>query len=230
MSSFEALAPEHFEALVAAAPEVVIFGSGSRLRFPHPRLTAQLAKHRIGVETMDFGAACRTYNILIWMERVLPDIVRIAELNPPRTVFTRFITPLRAEDRPGRWQRYFNKWECATRSRLSSSQLEIVSPRSPWDLRPRSSINPLFFWAHLTGVDEPKAGALPRKGSWPLRSPELRPRTRAASGALEKYLHFQSLESCAQPPKFEQVASAAGLSPSGHRSSRPRRTSRSRAQ
>ena len=55
VSSFEALAPEHFEALVAAAPEVVIFGSGSRLRFPHPRLTAALtAKHRIGVETMDF--------------------------------------------------------------------------------------------------------------------------------------------------------------------------------
>ena len=65
VSSFEALAPEHFEALAAAAPEVVIFGSGSRLRFPHPRLTAELAKHRIGVETMDFGAACRTYNILM---------------------------------------------------------------------------------------------------------------------------------------------------------------------
>ncbi|WP_087044168.1 Mth938-like domain-containing protein [Caballeronia ptereochthonis] len=65
VSSFEDLAPEHFEALVAAAPEVVIFGSGSRLRFPHPRLTAQLARHRIGVETMDFGAACRTYNILM---------------------------------------------------------------------------------------------------------------------------------------------------------------------
>src|SRR3981189_2996011 len=43
-----------------------------------------------------------------WMERVLPNIVGIAELNPPRTVFTRFITPQRAEDRPGRWQRYFN--------------------------------------------------------------------------------------------------------------------------
>jgi uncharacterized protein len=65
VSSFEALLPEHFETLLAAAPEVVIFGSGSRLRFPHPRLTAQLAKHRIGVETMDFGAACRTYNILM---------------------------------------------------------------------------------------------------------------------------------------------------------------------
>src|SRR5712671_1642635 len=65
-----------------------------------------------------------------WMERVLPIIVEIAEINPPRTVFTRFITPLRAEDRPGRWQRYFTKWDCATRSRLSSSQLEIVSPLS----------------------------------------------------------------------------------------------------
>jgi nicotinamidase-related amidase len=65
-----------------------------------------------------------------WMERVLPAIVAIAELNPPRTVFTRFVTPLHAEDRPGRWQRYFTKWECTTRSRLSSSQLEIVSPLS----------------------------------------------------------------------------------------------------
>jgi nicotinamidase-related amidase len=63
-----------------------------------------------------------------WMERVLPAIVATAELNPPRTVFTRFVTPLRAEDRAGRWQRYFTKWDCATRSRLPSSQLEIVAP------------------------------------------------------------------------------------------------------
>ena len=65
VSSFEALTPQHFDALVEAAPEVVIFGSGERLRFPHPRLTAALAAHRIGVETMDFKAACRTYNILM---------------------------------------------------------------------------------------------------------------------------------------------------------------------
>ena len=65
VSSFEALTAENFDALIELAPEVVIFGSGSRLRFPHPRLTAQLARHRIGVETMDLGAACRTYNILM---------------------------------------------------------------------------------------------------------------------------------------------------------------------
>ncbi len=65
VSSFEALTTEDFDLIAEAAPKVVIFGSGSRLRFPHPRLTAGLTKHRIGVETMDFGAACRTYNILM---------------------------------------------------------------------------------------------------------------------------------------------------------------------
>lgn len=65
VSSFDLLGPEHFELLLSQAPELVVFGSGARLRFPHPRLTAALAARRIGVETMDFMAACRTYNILM---------------------------------------------------------------------------------------------------------------------------------------------------------------------
>ncbi len=65
VSSFDALAPEHFAMLLDPAPELVIFGSGARLRFPHPRLVAALTAKRIGVETMDFQAACRTYNILM---------------------------------------------------------------------------------------------------------------------------------------------------------------------
>jgi uncharacterized protein len=65
VSAFDALTPELFEMLLAPAPEVVVFGSGERLRFPHPRLTAALAAKRIGVEAMDFKAACRTYNILM---------------------------------------------------------------------------------------------------------------------------------------------------------------------
>ncbi|KAF1029319.1 MAG: hypothetical protein GAK40_00550 [Burkholderia plantarii] len=65
VDAFEALTPEHFALLVEPAPEVVIFGSGARLRFPHPRLTAALTARRIGVETMDVQAACRTYNILM---------------------------------------------------------------------------------------------------------------------------------------------------------------------
>jgi len=63
--AFDALTPELFEMLLPLKPEVVVFGSGERLRFPHPRLTAALAAKRIGVEAMDFKAACRTYNILM---------------------------------------------------------------------------------------------------------------------------------------------------------------------
>ena len=63
-AGFEQLGPEHFEALALLGVEVVIFGSGARIRFPHPAWLAPLAQRRIGIETMDTAAACRTYNIL----------------------------------------------------------------------------------------------------------------------------------------------------------------------
>jgi uncharacterized protein len=63
-ASFEDLGPEHFEVLARLEVEVVIFGSGSRIRFPRPQWLAALAQRRIGIETMDTAAACRTYNIL----------------------------------------------------------------------------------------------------------------------------------------------------------------------
>jgi nicotinamidase-related amidase len=63
-----------------------------------------------------------------WMERVLPVVEDIAARHPARTVFTRFITPMDASDRPGRWRRYFDKWRCATRAELPSAQLELVPP------------------------------------------------------------------------------------------------------
>ena len=64
VSSFEDLQPHHFESLLSLRPEVVIFGSGSRLRFASPALSRALIEQRIGIETMDTGAACRTYNVL----------------------------------------------------------------------------------------------------------------------------------------------------------------------
>lgn len=54
----------HFELLLALRPEVVIFGSGARLRFVSPGLQRPLIDKRIGVETMDTAAACRTFNVL----------------------------------------------------------------------------------------------------------------------------------------------------------------------
>jgi len=59
------LAPEHFAAVIAMNPEVVLLGTGARLRFPAARCLAPFAEAQIGIEVMDTGAACRTYNILM---------------------------------------------------------------------------------------------------------------------------------------------------------------------
>jgi uncharacterized protein len=59
-----ALSAAHFERIAALAPEVVLLGSGRRLVFPRPEWLRPLIERRIGIETMDTAAACRTYNIL----------------------------------------------------------------------------------------------------------------------------------------------------------------------
>lgn len=61
---FEDLDAAHFALLAELEAELVIFGSGRRIRFPAPAWLAPLMEKRIGVETMDTAAACRTYNIL----------------------------------------------------------------------------------------------------------------------------------------------------------------------
>jgi len=61
---FEELGPEHFAQLASLGAELIIFGSGKRIRFPQPAWLQPLMAKRTGVETMDTAAACRTYNIL----------------------------------------------------------------------------------------------------------------------------------------------------------------------
>jgi len=61
---FEDLSAAHFDRLADTAPELIVFGSGLRLRFAPPSWLQGLMQRRIGVETMDTLAACRTYNIL----------------------------------------------------------------------------------------------------------------------------------------------------------------------
>ncbi len=59
-----ALETTHFDQLLEHAPELIILGTGATQRFPSPALLAPLAAARCGIEVMDTGAACRTYNIL----------------------------------------------------------------------------------------------------------------------------------------------------------------------
>lgn len=66
---FEDLTRAHFDQLAQLKTELVIFGSGERLRFVNPALTQALIDLQIGMETMDTQAACRTYNILAGEDR-----------------------------------------------------------------------------------------------------------------------------------------------------------------
>jgi uncharacterized protein len=56
-------------ALAALDVEIVLLGTGANLRFPHPRVLQPLYAAGVGVEVMDTGAACRTYNILMAEDR-----------------------------------------------------------------------------------------------------------------------------------------------------------------
>lgn len=64
-SDFDSLSAAHFAALAALEPELVLLGTGERLRWPSPALMQPLAAAAIGFEAMDTRAACRTYNILV---------------------------------------------------------------------------------------------------------------------------------------------------------------------
>jgi uncharacterized protein len=70
-ASFAELSEAHFALIVELRPEVVLLGTGAKQRFPHPRLTAPLARAGIGLEVMDVQAACRTYSILAAEDRVV---------------------------------------------------------------------------------------------------------------------------------------------------------------
>ncbi len=63
--SIEGLTADHFAAVMALAPEILLLGTGPRFAFPAPALLAPLRQAGIGVEVMDTPAACRTYNILL---------------------------------------------------------------------------------------------------------------------------------------------------------------------
>lgn len=65
-ADFASLSSAHFEDILRLPqkPELLIFGSGVRQRFAPPALLQALSAQRIGVESMDTAAACRTYNIL----------------------------------------------------------------------------------------------------------------------------------------------------------------------
>lgn len=64
-TSIDTLQSEHFRHIIEFKPELVLLGTGLKLTFPAIETYAELIKLGTGVEVMDTGAACRTYNILM---------------------------------------------------------------------------------------------------------------------------------------------------------------------
>ena len=61
-----------------------------------------------------------------WMPQVLPNVVRLVEMQPARTLFTRFVPPSRPEDLPGAWVRYYRRWPDMTLENLDPEMVLLV--------------------------------------------------------------------------------------------------------
>lgn len=68
-ASFSDLRSEHLQAILALKPELVLLGTGATQRFPPAAIRAAFTSGGVGLEVMDLGAACRTFNILVQEER-----------------------------------------------------------------------------------------------------------------------------------------------------------------
>tara|TARA_R110002072_G_scaffold3149_4_gene23461 strand:+ start:1047 stop:1427 length:381 start_codon:yes stop_codon:yes gene_type:complete len=65
VDSYQNLATQHLDQIILWQPEIIIIGSGKTPSFPNPELIAYAASKNIGLEIMDTGAACRSYNLLV---------------------------------------------------------------------------------------------------------------------------------------------------------------------
>jgi uncharacterized protein len=57
------------DALFVMKPDVVLLGTGARQIYPQRAIRQAFITHKVGLEVMNLGAACRTYNILVQEER-----------------------------------------------------------------------------------------------------------------------------------------------------------------
>ncbi len=64
-ADMEAMTEQDLGQILSLEPEIVILGTGTTPRRPPTEFLYALARRGVGLETMDTGAACRTFNILL---------------------------------------------------------------------------------------------------------------------------------------------------------------------
>ena len=67
--TLDQIQPAHLDRLFELKPELVLVGTGPVQRFAPAWLRSAFTDRGIGIESMDLGAACRTFNILVQEER-----------------------------------------------------------------------------------------------------------------------------------------------------------------
>lgn len=70
----------HAELILELEPELVLLGTGMRQEFPSMTIRTMFVSRGIGLEAMDLGAACRTFNVLVQEDR---RVVAALLLAPP---------------------------------------------------------------------------------------------------------------------------------------------------
>nr|WP_253586317.1 isochorismatase family protein [Bradyrhizobium japonicum] len=61
-----------------------------------------------------------------WLERALPEAVRLVAHAPQRAGFTRLIRVRNKAEARGVWKACYEKWECVTRDKVDPALLELV--------------------------------------------------------------------------------------------------------
>ncbi|MBL1140713.1 MAG: hypothetical protein HND53_01640 [Proteobacteria bacterium] len=65
VDSYQNLALQHMDPIIAWQPEVILLGTGNESGFQNYKLLSYITSKQIGLEIMTTGAACRSYNLLI---------------------------------------------------------------------------------------------------------------------------------------------------------------------
>jgi nicotinamidase-related amidase len=73
-----------------------------------------------------------------WLARVLPEVKRVVDAHPDRTIFTRFIPAARPGEGVGTWKHYYERWAELTLERLDPDLVELVPDLAPYVPPPRS--------------------------------------------------------------------------------------------
>lgn len=69
VTSMQQLHEDHLQSIFEFQPDVVLLGTGDRQIFPDISILGTFAQKNLGLEVMNTGALCRTFNILVAEDR-----------------------------------------------------------------------------------------------------------------------------------------------------------------